>query len=217
MYRIHALIAAIVIICLFGCKKEYSGWSVYYNSKLTMEDVPTNSECPAGGVLVKSGLDKNQNDLLDSQEVDQRKMICHGVSGTGNGAGNNADKQILIQLDMMTANMNSSTPLILGGLPRFSKKNYLGVDSIVLVGRPYIWPGATNTAIVELYNITDGMPIASSKITSDNEYTNASFVSSSNCYSSLPDHEITLGIRVYSANNGLYIATGPLYLYLYRK
>jgi hypothetical protein len=182
-----------------------------------MEDVASSAECPAGGLLIKSGLDKNQNDILDSAEVDQVKMVCHGIAGGAGGTGSNTDKQILIQLDMMSGNMNSSTPLVVGALPRFSIANYPGVDSVVFVGRPYIWPGAANTAVVELYNITDGTVIAGSRITSNKEYANSGFVSSANFYSSLPHKDIILGVRITSGTEGLSVGTGPLYLYLYRK
>jgi hypothetical protein len=217
MSKIYYLVVLFGVITLCGCRKEYSGWSVYYSSKLVMEEVASSRECPAGGLLMKSGLDKNQNDILDSAEVDQVKMVCHGIAGGGGGTGVNTDKQVLIQLDMMTANMNSSTPLVVGELPRFSIANYPGVDSVVLVGRPYIWPGAANTAIIELYNRTDGTVIAGSRITSNQIYENSGFVSSSNFYSSLPHKDITLGIRIASGTEGLSVATGPLYLYLYRK
>lgn len=204
-----------LLIFTAGCRKEYSGWNVYYNSKIIFEDIASTPECPEGGVLIKSGLDKNQNDILDEYEIDQTKMICNGVSGPVSGG--NSDKQILIQLDMLTGNMSSATPLIIGSLPRFSKNNYPGVDSIVLVGRPYIWPDQVNTATVELYNITDHQVIANSRITSTDDPTKADFVASANCYSSFPDKEISLGIRIFSAHEGRSVATGPLYLYLYRK
>jgi hypothetical protein len=217
MEKIFYLVILVGIMTLSGCRKEFSGWNVYYSSKLVMEEVASNRECPAGGVMIKSGLDKNQNNILDSAEVDQLKMICHGVAGGGGGTGINTDKQVLIQLDMMTANMNSSTPLVVGELPRFSIANYPGVDSVVLVGRPYIWPGAINSAIIELYNRTDGTVIAGSRITSNQLYENSGFISSSNFYSSLPKKDITLGMRIVSGTEGLSVASGPLYLYLYRK
>lgn len=182
-----------------------------------MEEVASGPECPAGGLRIKSGLDKNQNNVLDSAEIDQVKMVCHGIAGGGGGNTVNTDKQVFIQLNMMTANMNSSTPLVVGELPRFSIANYPGVDSVVLVGRPYIWPGAANTAIIELYNITDGTVIAGSRITTNKEYDHSGFVSSSNFYSSLPHKDITLGMRISSGTEGLRVASGPLYLYLYRK
>jgi len=217
MHRISYLVLLVVLGIVVGCKKEYSGWSVYYNSKVVLEEVASNSECPAGGVRIKSGLDKNQNNVLDSQEIEQVRMVCHGNAGSSGNTGGNADKQILIQLVNMTANMNSATPIVVGQLPRFSIANYPGVDSVVLVANPYVWPGGSNTAIIELYNKTDGAIIAGSRITSNRQFDNRVFVSSSNIYSSFPNKDITLGIRVASSVEGQSVATGELYLYLYRK
>jgi hypothetical protein len=215
------LIIIFILTFTIGCKKEYSGWNVYYNSKIDLEEIIANEGCPAGGVLIRSGLDKNQNDILDSAEVDQVEMICNGKAGSesepGPVTGTNQDKQIIIQLDMLTANMSSTAPLILGELPFFSKNNYPGVDSIVLVGRPYIWPGNNSTGYIELYNLTDNQPIANSSLIASKEYDQAGFITSANCYSAMPDKQFSLGLRLYSSQNGMPFGTGPLYLYLYRK
>jgi hypothetical protein len=209
----------IVILTAIACNKEYSGWNVYYNSKIALTDVPANENCTTGGVLIQSGLDKNQNNVLDSQEVDQTEMICNGATGTPSGENpqQNSPKQIIIQLDMMTANMTSSTPLVVGSLPFFSKHHYPGYDSIVLVGHPYINPTESNTVTVKLYDLTNNKPIESSTISSSKGYNESPHVMSRNIYSELPDDEISLGISIVSANEGRFAATGALYLYLYRK
>ena len=271
MFRLKLLFTLISLLSICGCAKEYSGWNVYYNSKIEMQDVPPNSQCPNGGVLILTGLDKNQNDKLDSVEIDQTKIICHGSSGNGtsglnskisfedvpsslacpaggviikagidknqngildasevdetktichgaSGSGTttviNGDKQILIDLYSLQGNTTSS--VITGVLPFFSKLNYPGVDSIVLIGRPYIGPTLGNTSTVELYNLTDGTPVNGCKITGDKLLANTPIVVSPNCYASLPDKPISLGMRFTSAD-GTFAGVYSLFLYLYRK
>lgn len=49
--------------------------------------------CPAGGIMVKTGIDKNRNNILDSSEVDKTKYVCNGQ----NGQDVSLDKQICFQ------------------------------------------------------------------------------------------------------------------------
>jgi len=213
-------ICIILIFFTLACKKDYSGWNVYYNSKISLTDVPANESCSTGGVLIRSGLDKNQNDILDSQEVDQTQMICNGNTGTTDPtAPANSPKQIIIQLDMLTANMSSTNPLIVGKLPLFSKHNYPGYDSIVLVASPYVVE--PNTVTIKLYDLTNEKPIESSALKSSKgmglSWSSAIFVVSKNICAELPDEEIDLGLSIVSSNEGSFAGTGGLYLYLYRK
>src|SRR5688572_25901419 len=76
MKHAYPVIFALVIICVSACRKEYSGWNVYFNSKMDLEKVPGNEDCPAGGILIRSGLDKNQNDILDSSEWTKRRCCA---------------------------------------------------------------------------------------------------------------------------------------------
>lgn len=209
---------AILALSAFSCRKEYSGWNVYYSSKINLIETEATETCPSGGIMIQSGLDKNQNNILDSIEVDQSQMICNGAAGQpgeGGSTNNALDKQIVIPLNMMTANTGSSATLVVGSYPLFSKLNYPGVDSIVFVGQPYINPQETNTAIVELYDLTNNRPIANSTISSNQGL--GGFTISKNIYSSLPDEEITLGISIRSANDGMFAGVYTMYLFLYRR
>ena len=73
-----------------------------------------------------------------------------------------------------------------------------------------------NTVTVELYNLTDLESIANSQVTHDStEYV---FKYSEDIYNSLPDHTITLGIRMKNSSSdgcgGLGIKS---YLYILRE
>ncbi len=42
---------------------------------------PGDADCPAGGVLVETGIDENANGVLDDAEVDTSEKVCHGSDG----------------------------------------------------------------------------------------------------------------------------------------
>ncbi|UTV29524.1 DUF7151 family protein [Photobacterium atrarenae] len=48
------------------------------------------TQCPAGGIKVLSGLDENQNDELDEAEVSSTQYVCHSQDGNNGEDGNTA-------------------------------------------------------------------------------------------------------------------------------
>ena len=44
------------------------------------------SQCPNGGIQVDSGIDENDNGLLDDSEIDSSEVLCNGIDGA-NGLG----------------------------------------------------------------------------------------------------------------------------------
>lgn len=65
-----------------------SGWEriqLAPNSLIKTEEIiagENNLFCKAGGMEVKSGLDKNYNGKLDDAEIDDTKRVCNGTSGS---------------------------------------------------------------------------------------------------------------------------------------
>jgi len=195
---------ALLLASGFACKKVHDG----YNTVVSYQNFSSNEACSAGGVIIKSGLDKNRNNILDSAEVDNSSFLCNGQNGL-------MDKQIFLSLGF-SGNTTSTTPISGGELIKFSKKNYPGVDSIIFVANPYV-ADITNTSIVELFNVTDNVPINNGKITTSRLYDAQAFLQTGNVYNQLPDKEITLGIRFSSGTSGKFAATGSCFLILYRR
>ncbi len=52
-----------------------------YNSLVNTETIEEGDLCEEGGFLFKSGLDTNQNGLLDDDEVTQEEVVCNGEDG----------------------------------------------------------------------------------------------------------------------------------------
>lgn len=127
------------------------------------------------------------------------------------------DKQIRLEIDGSISNSSSewlNTQYETYTLINFNKHNYIGVDSIVFFGSLYT-SDVNNTVYLELYNMTDSTPIQNTTLTSNiNDYI---FMSTDNIYDYLPDHEINLGLRVRSQNEGIGVSSGARsYLFLYR-
>ena len=208
---------------LFG-PKTAGGWGTGYSlsngpqgpagpkSLIALEDIAASTECPLGGVKVKSGVDKNNNNVLDGSEVDNNKNICFAQGKSM------LDKLIILAFDGGPV-VNDSVGLKGESIFNFNKHNYAFVDSIILVSQFYTYPmdgGPAGKATIELYNITDNKVIANSSITTDRLYSPVPLISA-NVYNSLPDHDIWLGLRITTSEQRIQAVTYRPFLYMYRR
>jgi hypothetical protein len=201
---------------LFG-PKTVAGWSTGVSligsaggppglkSLIDLEDFPGTATCPAGGVTVKSGIDQNNNGILDAIEVDNSKQICFKREAA-------LDKIIILPIPGSNSNTQSTSPLIGGSLLKFNKNNYPGVDSVILACDPY------GSAIVTLYNMTNQVTISNSTLISNGNVA-GNYIETGNLFSVLPTHTVTIGVSLRSADDGKFASSSWLgcYLYLYRK
>jgi hypothetical protein len=51
-------------------------------SLLLMTDEPTGTHCPLGGTRIDSGLDKNKDNSLTTNEITSTQYVCNGATGT---------------------------------------------------------------------------------------------------------------------------------------
>ena len=202
---VRFLLLLTLFCTFFSCTKEGADG---LQSLIKIEELASSATCPAGGITVKSGIDKNRNGMLDANEVDGSYPVCNGQSSV-------ADKQIILPINF-SANVSNLQPAIGGELIKFNKLYYPGVDSIILIGNPYVGR-SVNTAKVELYNLTDGAVITNSLLSTNNLYADRNFIETENLFNHLPDKEINLGIRLQTSINGEFAASGSCYLVLYRN
>ena len=57
------------------------------NSLVKTTDEPSGLNCTTGGKKIQSGLDFNNNSVLDSSEVSQTEYVCNGVAGSTGATG----------------------------------------------------------------------------------------------------------------------------------
>lgn len=58
-----------------------------YGSLISLVDEPVGANCPAGGKILRYGIDENRDGNLSSNEVDGSDVICHGLRGIQGDTG----------------------------------------------------------------------------------------------------------------------------------
>jgi len=92
-------------------------------------------------------------------------------------------------------------------LVKFNKHNYIYERVKSIIFSPSMHTSDPNVScIVDLYNVTDSVPIAGSQIVSNDPSWH--FYESQDIKDALPDKEITLSIRVRSQRMGTFVSTG---------
>jgi len=182
-------------------------------SLLDIKPIAAGDKCSTGGLAVLSGIDKNANNKLEENEVENTQYICNG---------NNAqsDKQTIIDFGTFDKYIGLDNPVWYWlAMPRFNINNYPGVDSIILIGTPYSQYEPGGTATIELVNYVDKSIIENSAITSDVTYNgNYKHVVSKNFYNFFPKKEIDLGVRLSTTVPGnVPRVYGNVIMILYRK
>jgi hypothetical protein len=76
----------VTLLVLVGCTENEPGpeglMSLF---KITQEPIGTN--CSAGGFKIETGIDKNRNQLLDADEIQNSVFICNGANGSNGSDG----------------------------------------------------------------------------------------------------------------------------------
>ena len=61
---------------LFACEKDIKDG---LTSLVNITDEPPSENCPSGGYIIETGLDLNENSILDSDEIQNSVYICNGT------------------------------------------------------------------------------------------------------------------------------------------
>lgn len=174
---------------------------------------PAGENCDAGGFKIITGIDADNNNVISENEITTTEYLCNGTNGSMNN-----DKWIRFVIAHYHIGTSSEEWYLSAdptyNFPDFNKNYFQNVDSIIFVPSlntidPY------TKCIVELYNITDQVPIQNSLVESYSQGWNFSY--SKNIYDYLPDKKIDLGMRIRSEKEGNFVSTGMVsYLYIYK-
>jgi hypothetical protein len=209
-------VATILSLFILMCSCEGEDGTDGLNSLLSTQVEAAGLNCPAGGLRINHGLDLNSNTILDNSEVESSDYICNGISGT-------LELDNLTRIELGSPNDGTcETGWYLSQhdtfyLHDFNKLDYTNVASILFVPSMYVTENDVNNFItVELFNITDNVPIPNTQITSyENAYI---FKYSENIYDALPNYPITLAIKLKSNDTGSCVMLGYVsYLYILRN
>jgi hypothetical protein len=128
------------------------------------------------------------------------------------------DKEVMINFPIWFWSTTSTTFETLPNysfLIDFDKRDYVSVDSIVLIAGLRT-DNSSNAVDVRLFNLTDNIEIANSNLTTTATGAYA-VLQSKNIFGSLPDKRITLGMQLKSSTGTTYVYVIEQYLKLRRK
>lgn len=191
-----------IIINSVSCKKGDDGLSSLV--KLSVELPGEN--CLNGGQKIETGIDSNQNGVLDPSEVQQTEFICNGGSGS-------VINQLRFQVTSHLGNTSSEGTVYLQDLIEFDINNYPEMDSAILIVENAETINSSSSIIFELFDVTNNIIIFNSEVKSNN--TSKTRLTSSNIISFIPDQKIDIGIKIRSEIDGIAGGSDDTYLFLF--
>jgi len=159
-------------------------------SLVNITDEAKGGICGNGGIKIESGIDVNNNKILDNSEVQVTKYVCNGNGGI---------VFVEARVSLNTISTVYANPISKG--IRFDIREFKDVKSVVFEASPYV-ANSNNYALVELYNITDGKAIVNSLIRSNNLPSAVQNLQSNEILNELPQKEVQLGIKLSSEISG---------------
>ncbi|HZY78348.1 MAG TPA: hypothetical protein VFE50_02410 [Cyclobacteriaceae bacterium] len=197
VFKLFILVCSVVLIACEGREGP-----VGLESLVDIVDEPPGTNCTNGGVMITSGIDTNENGLLDPTEVKTTKFVCDGMG----------PKEVRIDFPSSGStssgtpgtNTDSTHPNTTKLYEDLDVSLYPGYDSIVYVVRNVALfniaggasPGPETTLVIELVDMTTGTAIANSKITAS---TGPKFVSA-NLFGKFPNGKFDVGVRMTSSD-----------------
>ncbi|PLX04572.1 MAG: hypothetical protein C0595_02665 [Marinilabiliales bacterium] len=127
---------------------------------------PSGDFCEYGGIKVESGLDQNNNGLLDNDEVNAINYVCNGDDGQSSGEISTIRIPFNLAYKWRGGQSSSWTYEIQDGLLYgFNIDNYQNFDSIIFVAQFHRQPAeSTDTIWMRLFDYTIGTAIDNSEL-----------------------------------------------------
>lgn len=111
-------------IILSSCEKNED---TLVNSLIKIESFQSNNDCIDGGIYILSGLDYNNNNVLDENEITEREFICNGSDGQNGADGQKA--LVRVEEESPGSNCEFGGKVILVGID-LNKNNFLDDNEI---------------------------------------------------------------------------------------
>ena len=179
------------------------------NSLLNVIPESAGTNCSSGGFKVISGVDLNNNNILDENEIRNTEYICNGNDG-------GYDK--VIRFDFWESNyswVTNSEKILQDSIMHINLANYSKIDSISFEANIYS-SSASVYCELELINLQNNQVINGSKLSTNS--TKWVWVrTQTNFLSNMPTGEISLGLKLKPSTNGTNVSLRNAVLNLYRK
>ncbi|MES1219095.1 MAG: hypothetical protein ABUT20_26555 [Bacteroidota bacterium] len=179
-----------------------------HSSLVRTEDMPADDICANGGLKVYSGIDANDNGILEDGEIQQTQEICNGADGQ-------MDKLVIFYLEGGYGATGTTPQVYTTNGIKFNINNYPGIDSAIFVVRHAESLNNGNTINFKLFNLTDNVAFNNSLLSTNSLATVD--LQSGNILHDLPNKQIDLGLQLYNDTPTGAGDAAWFYLFLYRK
>jgi len=180
-----------------------------FNTLIDTEYENPGMNCSSGGLRVLTGKDLNKNDSLESDEVEAIEYVC-------NGQYTNLGQKIILSFDNIPSTDKEEGIIGYTPIRYFNLLDYPGVDSASF--EAYLKPlRSSTTCIVELYDVTHGVPIDCTMITSDNTTYGELVKTRYNFIDKFPESDIDLSVLIRTSEEGRMVDGDDYMLILYRS
>ena len=205
----RAILRSLFCLILLSCSDGENGQDGL-NSLIKTSTEPRGVNCENGGIKVETGIDSNNNGILEDNEMTSMSYVCNGAF----------DSEIRFDFDWpflsslstysTTGKLNADKTTLID----FNINNYVGVDSVVFGAYMYTSDNSAK-CIVELYNKSNGSVITNSEV-STNETSETFVTTTVNFIDEFPTEKIDLGVRVRSEIEEVNVTLTKPLLLLYR-
>ncbi len=195
--RFFSYILLFVMIC--SCKKDINDG---LTSLVNIINESAGENCSSGGYKIETGIDKNENGVLDYNEVQNSEYICHGDDGIKIISDYIIRIPFQLEFAWRSAGITWTGALQDEILFGFNIDDYVNIDSIIFIAQfDRVPPETTDSLFLRLYDYTNDISIANSELWST--ITNSQFESNpnlrvfktNNIVESFLDERINLGIQ----------------------
>jgi len=149
-------------------------------SLIKASNISSGSDCPNGGVKIETGIDKNSNGVLDSDEIDNTAFVCNGQNGS-----NGLTSLVKMALEPVGINCSNGGYKIDSGVD--SNNNGI-LDSSEITSTSYVCNGSSGTVFkistepngtncqTGGYKLESGLDINKNNILDNTEITNSIYI-----------------------------------------
>ena len=207
------LLSVLLVACLLlsSCGEDGEDG---LTSLVNITDEPAGSNCPNGGLRIATGIDANSNGTLEETEETEVQFVCNGSDGQA-GVDGSGNKETRINLDLDDGSLFGNDLLVASKVFQFNISNY-NADSITMAGIFDPFTDEPLSATIQLYDLTNDMPIQGAIINLNVNSTDTLFLASNNFISNLPQSAIDLGVEIKS-NEFPGFGIGSLDLILFKE
>lgn len=133
------------------------------SSLINVVTEPSGDFCEYGGISIESGLDQNNNGVLEEDEIKSINYVCNGADGQSSGEISAIRIPFSLAYSWRSPENFWTSDIQDGLLYGFNIDDYMGFDSIVFIAQFHRGESA-DTIWLRLYDYTESQGISNSEL-----------------------------------------------------